>query len=186
MFFFFIFLINYLEMNPNELASLLSSVNGAPGLIPGSQRGRVLPGTSSQSGTSLLDAFAQQTPDSRPNTAPAGTRAAAPATGGTTSASSARPTGSSSSSSSKPRTGGTSSAAAGTTATAPASGTSSAASASSRPAIQMSALSNVLASLSGGNAAQGGGAAAAGGAAQPAIDLYDIMNSEVRIRISVE
>lgn len=155
------------EMNPNDLASLLSSVNGAPGLIPGSQR----------------DAFSQQTPDSRPNTAPAGTRATgSTATGGPTPASTTRQTGSSSSSSSssKPRNGGTSSTS-GTTGAA--SGTVSGTSATSRAGpIQLSALSNVLANLGSGTVSQGAGGAT-GGAAKPAIDLYDIMNTENLIPI---
>jgi hypothetical protein len=120
-------------MNQNDLASLLSSVGsgGAPGLMQGSHRGRVLPGSSTQPATSLLDAFSQQTPDSRPNTAPAGTR------GG-------------------PKGG----------------------------AIQMSALSNILANLSANNPNQGASStAAAAAAAKPAIDLYDIMTTEVNLII---
>jgi hypothetical protein len=179
-------------MNPNDLASLLSSVGsggGTPGLMQGSHRGRVLPGTSTQPATSLLDAFSQQTPDSRPNTAPAGTRgtgtAAATATGGATSASSTRPSGSSSS---KPRNGGTSSSpstAAGAAA-APTSGTSSATSGGPKGGpIQMSALSNILANLSSSTATPGTGALTTAGeaAAKPAIDLYDIMTSEVNFVI---
>ncbi|CAF0963581.1 unnamed protein product [Adineta steineri] len=175
-------------MNPNDLASLLSSVGsggGAPGLMQGSQRGRVLPGSSTQPSTSLLDAFAQQTPDSRPNTAPAGTRAtgtAAPtatASAGTTSASSTRPSGSSSSSSSsKPRNGGTSSS---PSTVVPTSGTSSGAAGGPKGGpIQMSALSNILANLSSGTTTQGAGGA---GSDKPAIDLYDIMSSEHLIPI---
>jgi len=168
-------------MNQNDLASLLSSVGsggGAPGLMQGSHRGRVLPGSSAQPATSLLDAFSQQTPDSRPNTAPAGTRATGTvtATGGTTSASGIRPTGSSSS---KPRNGGTSSS---PSTTVPASGTTSGTSGGPKGGpIQMSALSNSLANLSSTNATQGAssGAAATTAGAKPAIDLYDIMSSEV-------
>jgi hypothetical protein len=175
-------------MNPNDLASLLSSVGnggGAPGLMQGSQRGRVLPGSSTQQATSLLDAFSQQTPDSRPNTAPAGTRgtatAAATATGGTSSATSTRPGGSSSSS--KPRNGGTSSS---PSTTVPTSGASTGTSGGPRGGpIQMSALSNILANLSGSSATPGSGApeAAAAASAQPAIDLYDIMTTEVNLII---
>ncbi len=177
-------------MNQNDLASLLSSVGsgggGAPGLMQGSHRGRVLPGSSTQPATSLLDAFSQPTPDSRPNTAPAGTRttgtAAATATGGTTSASSTRPTGSSST---KPRNGGTSS----SPATAvPASGTTSGTSGGPKGGpIQMSALSNILANLSSSSPTPGAGGAdataAAAAADKPAIDLYDIMTSEVNLFI---
>ena len=49
----------------------------------------------------------------------------------------------------------------------------------------MSALTNILANLSGGNASQAGGstAAAEAAAAKPAIDLYDIMNTEVDRRL---
>lgn len=173
-------------MNQNDLASLLSSVGsggGAPGLMQGSQRGRVLPGSSAQPATSLLDAFGQQTPDSRPNTAPAGTRvtgtAAATATGGTTSASSTRPTGSSSSSSSsKPRNGGTSSS---PSTAAPTSGTTAGTAGGPKGGpIQMSALSNILANLSSGTPTEGAGGAAA---AKPAIDLYDIMTTEVNFLV---
>lgn len=125
---------------------------------------------------SLLDAFSQQTPDSRPNTAPAGTRgtgATATATGGTTSASGVRPTGSSS----KPRNGGTSSSPA---TTVPSAGTTSGASVGPKGGpIQMSALSSVLANLSASNPSQGATDGAAAATGQPAIDLYDIMNSEV-------
>jgi len=178
----------FIGMNQNDLASLLSSVGsggGAPGLMQGSHRGRVLPGSSTQPATSLLDAFAQQTPDSRPNTAPAGTRAtgtaaAAAATGGTTATSSSRPSGSSSS---KPRNGGTSSS---PSTAAPASGTSSATSGGPKGGpIQMSALSNILANLSSNNPTQGTGGAAevAATATKPAIDLYDIMTSEVNLII---
>lgn len=154
-------------MNQNDLASLLSSVGsggGAPGL--------------------MQDAFGQQTPDSRPNTAPAGTRvtgtAAATATGGTTSAASTRPTGSSSSSSSsKPRNGGTSSS---PSTAAPTSGTTAGTSGGPKGGpIQMSALSNILANLSSGTPTEGAGGAAA--AAKPAIDLYDIMTTENLIPI---
>lgn len=169
-------------MNPTDLASILSSVGNGSGasLMQGSQRGRVLPGSSNQPATSLLDAFGQQTPDSRPNTAPAATRttgtggataAAATATGGTTSTSSTRPTGPSS----KPRNGGTSSSP--STAAASASGSSSGTSGGPKGGpIQMSALSNILANLSGGNPSQGASGSAA---AKPPIDLYDIMTTEV-------
>jgi hypothetical protein len=179
-------------MNQNDLASLLSSVGsggGAPGLMQGSRQRRVLPGSSAQPATSLLDAFSQQTPDSRPNTAPAGTRSTgagtAAATGGTTSASGTRPAGSSSSSS-KPRNGGTSSSPA-TTIPAAAAGSATSGGPKGGP-IQMSALSSILANLSSGNAAQGasGGAGAAAGAGKPAIDLYDIMSSEVSLIIRKE
>jgi len=170
-------------MNQNDLASLLSSVGsggGAPGLMQGSHRGRVLPGSSTQPATSLLDAFSHQTSDSRPNTAPAGTRAtgtaAATATGGTTSASSTRPSGSSSS---KPRNGGTSSS---PSTAVPTTGTSTGTSGGPKGGpIQMSALTNILANLSGANPTEGAGGAAA--AAKPAIDLYDIMTSEVNLII---
>jgi hypothetical protein len=172
-------------MNPNDLASLLSSVGsggGAPGLMQGSQRGRVLPGSSAQPATSLLDAFSQQTPDSRPNTAPASTRsagaAAAAATGATASATSSRPSGSSSS---KPRNGGTSSS---PSTAVPTSGTSSGTSGGPKGGpIQMSALSNILANLSSGTPTQETGAGAPAGT-QPAIDLYDIMTSEVNFYFS--
>ena len=177
-------------MNQNDLASLLSSVGnggGAPGLMQGSQRDRVVPDSSDEPVTSILDAFSQPTPDSRPNTAPAGTRAtgtatATPATGGTTSASATRPAGSSSTAAaSKPRNGGTSSSPSTVT---PASGASSGTAGGPKGgAIQMSALSNILANLSGTTPTQGG---AAGGSAKPAIDLYDIMNSEVNRIISIE
>jgi hypothetical protein len=166
-------------MNPSDLASLISSVNsggGAANLMQGSPRGRVFPGLSNQPGTSLLDAFAQQPPDSRPNTAPAGTRptgtATATATGGTTSASVSRTAGSSS----KPRNGGTSST---TSATAPTSGASSGTAGGPKGgAIQMSALSNILANLSGSSTTQEAGGEAA---SKPAIDLYDIMTNEVNL-----
>ena len=169
-------------MNQNELASLFSSVGGgAPGLMQGSHRGKVLSNGSSQPIESLLDAFSQQTPDSRPNTAPAGTRTTgATASGGTTSASGVRPTGTSSSSSSKPRNGGTSSSPATTVPSTGATGASSGTTIGPKGGpIQMSALSNVLANLSANNPSQGA-SGADGAAAKPAIDLYDIMNSEVR------
>ncbi|UJR30753.1 hypothetical protein I4U23_018273 [Adineta vaga] len=153
-------------MNPNELASLLSSVgngSGVPGLMQGSHR----------------DAFGQQTPDSRPNTAPAATRASgtatATATGGATSTSSSRPSGSST----KPRNGGTSSSPSTSAAT---SGTSAGATTGGLKGgpIQMSALSNILANLGSGSAAQGADADAG---SKPGIDLYDIMTSENLIPI---
>ena len=123
-------------------------------------------------GVSSLDTFAQQTSESRPNTAPAATRSAATAavTGGATS--SARPA---AASSSRARTEDAKPAA---SASAPASGASSAASGASKNAqIQMSALSNILANLSGttpGQAAEGASAAQ-----ESSIDLCDIINSEV-------
>ncbi|CAF1319094.1 unnamed protein product [Adineta ricciae] len=144
-------------MNPNDLASLLSSVGsggGAPGLMQGSHR----------------DTFGQQTPDSRPNTAPAATRSsgAATATTGAAAASSTRPSGSSS----KPRNGGTSSS------PSTAGGASSATSGGPKGGpIQMSALSNILANLGGGAAGQ------SAAASKPAIDLYDIMTTENLIPI---
>jgi hypothetical protein len=192
---YFLIKMNFfvIGMNQNDLASLFSSVGGggASGLMQGSHRGRVLPGSSTQPAAPLLDAFSQQTPDSRPNTAPAGIRttgtAAAPATGGTTSVSSTRPTGSSSS---KPRNGGTSSS---PSTTVPASGTSSGTSGGPRGGpIQMSALTNILANLSANSSTQGANSgaaadatasAAAAAAAKPAIDLYDIMTSEVNFII---
>ncbi|CAM4757449.1 unnamed protein product [Rotaria magnacalcarata] len=159
-------------MNPSDLASLLSSVGsggGASGLMQGSHR----------------DAFSQQTPDSRPNTAPAGTRtsaaATATATGGTTSTSSNRPSGSSS----KPRNAGTSSSTAPAAATAPAAPKSAATTGSvgtpKSGAIQLSALSNILANLSDRSTAQE--ATGAASANKPAIDLYDIMTTENLIPI---
>ncbi|CAF3564199.1 unnamed protein product [Rotaria sordida] len=171
-------------MNPNDLASLLSSVgsgSGAPGLMQGSHRGRVLPGTSTQQATSLLDAFGQQTPDSRPNTAPAATRstgtATATATGGTTSASSSsRPSGSSSS---KPRNAGTSS----SPSTAPPKSGTSLETTTGGPKggpIKMSALADILSNLSDKNTTQETGNATA---AKPTIDLYDIMTAENLIPI---
>ena len=51
----------------------------------------------------------------------------------------------------------------------------------------MSALTNILANLSGSSASQAGGSATgseAAAAAKPAIDLYDIMNTEVNRRMS--
>ncbi|CAM4757452.1 unnamed protein product [Rotaria magnacalcarata] len=155
-------------MNPSDLASLLSSVGsggGASGL--------------------MQDAFSQQTPDSRPNTAPAGTRtsaaATATATGGTTSTSSNRPSGSSS----KPRNAGTSSSTAPAAATAPAAPKSAATTGSvgtpKSGAIQLSALSNILANLSDRSTAQE--ATGAASANKPAIDLYDIMTTENLIPI---
>jgi hypothetical protein len=174
-------------MNQNDLASLLSSVGsgggGAPGLMQGSHRGRVLPGSSTQPATSLLDAFSHQTSDSRPNTAPAGTRAtgtaAATAAAGTTSTSSTRPSGSSSS---KPRNGGTSSS---PSTAVPTTGTSSGTSGGPKGGpIQMSALTNILANLSGTTPTEGAAdAAAAAASAKPAIDLYDIMTVEVNLII---
>ena len=170
-------------MNQNDLASLFSSVGGAggaPGLMQGSHGRRVLPGSSAQPATSLLDAFSQQTPDSRPNTAPAGTRStgAGAAAGGTTSASGTRPAGSSSSS--KPRNGGTSSS---PSTTVPSAATGSSTSGGPRGGpIQMSALSSILANLGSGTAApgaSGSAGAAAAAASKPVIDLYDIMSSEV-------
>lgn len=166
-------------MNPSELASLLSTVGsggGAAGLMQGSHRGRVLPGRSTQPGTSVLDAFSQHTPDSRPNTAPAGTRSSATTTttGGTTSAASSRPSGSSTS---KPRNAGTSSA---SSTAAPKSGSSTGATSGPKGGpIQMSALSSILANLSDKTAGPET-AGASSGAAKPAIDLYDIMNTEVK------
>ncbi|CAF4511793.1 unnamed protein product [Rotaria socialis] len=177
-------------MNPSDLASLLSSVGsggGASGLMQGSHRGRVLPGSSNQHATSVLDAFSQQTPDSRPNTAPAGTRtsaaaaAAATATGGTTSTSSNRPSGSSS----KPRNAGTSSSPSTAPTAAPAApkiaATTGSAGASKSGAIQLSALSNILANLSDRSTTQD--ATGAAPANKPAIDLYDIMTTENLIPI---
>ena len=168
-------------MNPNDLASLLSSVGsgGASGLMQGSHRGRLLAGTSTRHVTFLLDAFTQQTPDSRPNTAPAGTRSTgsitATTTGGTTSASSSRPIGSSSSS--KHRNDGTGPL---SSTTAPRSGSGLGTTSGSKVGpIQMSALTNILANLSDKNAAQGNDRASA---AKPAIDLYDIMTSEVNLK----
>ncbi|CAF1029896.1 unnamed protein product [Rotaria sp. Silwood1] len=157
-------------MNPNDLASLLSSVGsggGAPGLMQGSHR----------------DAFGQQTPDSRPNTAPAATRstgtatATATPTGGTTSASSSRPSGSSSS---KPRNAGTSSS---PSTAAPKSGTSAGTTGGPKGGpIQMSALTSILANLSDKTTAQETDNAAAA-ASKPTIDLYDIMTAENLIPI---
>ena len=115
----------------------------------------------------ISDTFGQQTPDSRPNTAPAATRSsgAATATTGATAASSTRPSGSSS----KPRNGGTSSS------PSTAGGASSATSGGPKGGpIQMSALSNILANLGGGAAGQ------SAAASKPAIDLYDIMTTEVK------
>lgn len=158
----------YLGMNPNDLASLLSSVGtggGAPGLMQGSHRGRVLPGTSTQPAASLLDPFGQQTPDSRPNTAPAGTRSTSSAT--------ATSTNRSSGTSSKPRNAGTSSSP--STAPAPATAPAPKSGGPKGGPIQMSALSNILANLS----ERPGGQDTSGAAAKPAIDLYDIMNTEV-------
>ena len=160
-------------MNPNELASLISSVGssgGAPGLMQGTKR-RLSLSPLLECGVSPLDTFAQQASESRPNTAPAATRSAATAavTGGT--AASTRPA----ASSSRPRTEEAKPAA---SASAPASGASSAVSGASKNAqIQMSALSNILANLSGappGQAAEGASAAH-----EPSIDLCDIISSEV-------
>lgn len=140
-------------MNPSELASLISSVGsgGGSGLMP--------------------DAFVPQSSESRPNTAPAGTRSTSAAvstpTPTSTSASTSRPA----AEAARPRVEGTSSSA---SASAPST-------ASNRSAqIQMSALTNILANLSGGNPSQVAGATgeAAAAAAKPSIDLYDIMNTE--------
>jgi hypothetical protein len=158
-------------MNPNDFASLLSSFgggSGAAGLMQGLQRGGGSTGTSTQQGTtpSLLDTFAQQTADSRPNTAPAGTRAV-----GTT-------TNRSGGSSLKPRNGGASSS---SSATVPTSTASSATSSGSKSgSIQMSALTSVLANLGNNTSQETGAAAATASSSEPAIDLYDIVTSEVR------
>ena len=50
----------------------------------------------------------------------------------------------------------------------------------------MSALSSVLANLSATNPSQGASGASADAAAKPAIDLYDIMNSEVSGIVELE
>lgn len=138
-------------MNPNDLASLISSVGsgGSSAMMP--------------------DAFPQQIADSRPSTAQSTSRASgtasaapaapAPATAAAVVPSSApRPT----ESSSKPKNDGA---------------TSGQSAALNRSApIQMSALTNILANLSGSTPGQTG--ASASGAGKPSIDLYDIMNIE--------
>ena len=120
----------------------------------------------------FLDAFVPQSSESRPNTAPAGTRTTSAAvstpTPTSTSASTSRPA----AETARPRAEGTSSSA---SASAPSAATNRSAQ------IQMSALTNILANLSGGNPSQVTDATgeAAAAAAKPSIDLYDIMNTEV-------
>ncbi len=153
-------------MNPSDLASLLSSFarggggGGAASMMQGLQRGRGSTSTSTQQGAtpSLLDTSTQRSADSRPNTAPAGTRTA-----------STTATSRSGGSSSKPRNGGTSS----SSSTAAPATTSSG---SKGGSIQMSALTNVLANL-GNNTTQETEVAAS--SAKPPVDLYDIISSEV-------
>lgn len=141
-------------MNPSDLASLISSVgsgSGGPGLMP--------------------DAFVPQSSESRPNTAPAATRSTSAAVSTPT------PTGGATISTNRPTAEATRPRAEGTSSSASASAPSTAASSRSAAQIQMSALTNILANLSGGNPSQTGGVAA-DATAKPAIDLYDIMNTE--------
>jgi hypothetical protein len=159
--------ISLIGMNPNDFASLLSSFGGggsggAAGLMQGLRRGGTSTGTSTRQRItpSFLDTSAQQTSDSRPNTAPAGTRSV-----GTAATSTSRSNGSSSSATVPPNTGN-----------------STTSSGSKSGSIQMSALTSVLANL-GNNTTQETGAAAS--SSKPVIDLNDIITSEVRsIRFS--
>jgi len=147
-------------MNPNDFLSLFSSIadGGSPtSLIQDLQRAGGSTGTSTRQRItpSLSDTSAQQTSDSRPNTAPAGTRSV-----GTAATSTSRNNGSSSS------------------ATVPPNAANSAASSGSKSgSIQMSALTSVFANL-GNNTTQETGAAAAS-SSKPVIDLNDIIPSEV-------
>jgi hypothetical protein len=87
-------------MNPNDFASLLSSFGGGGGgaavasLMQGIHQGRGSTGATTQQGIipSLLDTFPQQSADSRPNTAPAGTTVTSTSRSGGLSSSATVPT----------------------------------------------------------------------------------------------
>lgn len=149
-------------MNPNELASILSSLGGgggggAAGLMQGLQRGA---SSQQRASPSRSNPFARQTGDSRPNTAPAGTRNAGTTTTTTRSTgASSRARNDESASATVPSNTDNSTKPSGT---------------KSGP-IQMDALTNVLANL-GNNTTQETGATSS---SKPAIDLCDIMTREV-------
>ena len=168
--------ISLIGMNPNEFASLLSSFGagiGPTGPIPSIRRDRGRTGVSPQQATRpiLASTSARQAAVSRPNTAPASTSVTT-----TTVTSTSRNSDSSSGQQNDESNSPPSSSSSTTGLKAAASSTKS--SDLKGGTIHMSALTSVLSSLSR-NANET--AVSSLSSSQPAVDLCDTINSEVRL-----